>query len=371
MVWDFKRNEIMTNSTDTIFKNAFTDNSNILNNLNDVICSFSSKLDFYEIESEFFDAISSIIPAHGTAIYLFKPFTYQPDYISGIGVEKDFLSFYEKRGREIDPLKRWIIKNHSPNHSQLLLGLEGWRNHPLYDIVKTAGLDFGMQAPITSGNDIIGSINLGRMFSEGSFKKQDLLTVSILSHFLNLALGRAVGNNCIKEYNLRYCNDIDNMKQAMVITDKDSNINYINRAAQDTIIRYFSFDNPNTEFSNQLKKLSNGNRETVINNLKLRRCIFPGLKDQQNLVFIDENPIHAMNSSVQETFSTREMDVLHLIEKGMQNKEIAEKLFISVNTIKYHLNNMYGKMGVTSRTELICKIYNLNKRSFTKSLIKN
>jgi len=350
-------------------KNILNKNSDILTNLNDVICSFSTKLDFYEIETEFFNSISSIIPAHATAIYLFKSLKDQPDYISGIGVDNDFLSFYEKRGREIDPLKRWIIKNQSPNQSQLLLGLEGWQSHPVFDVVKTAGIDFAMQAPIISGNDIIGSINFGRAFSEGAFKEQDLLTISILSHFLNLALGKAIGNNFIKEYNLKYCNDIDNMQQAMLITDKDSNIHYINRAAQDTIIRYFCYEKPNTEFSNQLQKISNKNSDIVLNNLKLRRCLLPGLGSPKTMVFIDENLTSSINSSIQKLLTTREIEVLHLVEKGMHNKEIAEKLFISVNTVKRHLDNMYGKVGVTSRTELISKCYKLNNESLTRSLI--
>jgi len=352
-----------------IIKNSVIDNSDILNNLNDIICSFSSKLDFYEAESEFFSSVSSIIPAHATAIYLFKSLKDQPDYISGIGVDNDFLSFYEKRGREIDPLKKWIIKNQSPNQSQLLFGLEGWQSHPVFDVVKTAGIDFAMQAPIINGNDIIGSINFGRSFSEGTFKEQDLLTISILSHFLNLALGRAVGNDFVKEYNLKYCNSIDNMQQAMLITDEDSNIQYINRAAQNTIIRYFSYEKPDTKFSNQLQKISNKNSEIVLNNLKLRRCLLPSLGKPKTMVFINENPTSSMNSSIKEFLTKREIDVLHLVEKGMPNKEIAEKLFISVNTVKRHLDNMYGKIGVTSRTELISKCYKLNNESLTKSLV--
>jgi len=56
--------------------------------------------------------------------------------------------------------------------------------------------------------------------------------------------------------------------------------------------------------------------------------------------------------------STREMEIIKLVSEGMKNKEIAEKLFISEETVKKHLNNVYRKMGVNSRFELIAKIYN-------------
>jgi DNA-binding NarL/FixJ family response regulator len=49
--------------------------------------------------------------------------------------------------------------------------------------------------------------------------------------------------------------------------------------------------------------------------------------------------------------SEREVDVLTLIANGCTNQEIAADLAISENTVRYHLKNIYGKLGVTNRTE--------------------
>jgi DNA-binding CsgD family transcriptional regulator len=342
-----------------IFKNNSIDNGEILSNLNDVVCSFSGKSEFFEIESEFFSSISSIIPAHATAIYLFKSLQKKPDYISGKGVDKDFLSYYEKKGREIDPLKNWIMNKRSPNLSQVLLGLKGWQHHPVYDVVKTASIDFAMQAPIVSGNEIIGSLNFGRSFSEGEFKKHDLLTISILSHFLGLAIMRSFGKNSIAEYNAMFYKGIDNMKQSMIVTDSNRNINYANHAAMGTIIRHFGKEKTITEFIN---RLGEDCEITNIDNLQLRTFPLPGSKNKQSIVFLDDNPPPSVNRTVQEMLTSREIDVLMQVERGLQNKEIAEKLFISVNTVKRHLDNMYGKFNVSSRTQLISKFYYLNSK---------
>jgi len=57
----------------------------------------------------------------------------------------------------------------------------------------------------------------------------------------------------------------------------------------------------------------------------------------------------------EEPLSDRELEVLKLAAKGMSNKDIAEKLFLSVRTVKAHLSTIFNKVNVASRTEAIVK----------------
>jgi two-component system nitrate/nitrite response regulator NarL len=51
--------------------------------------------------------------------------------------------------------------------------------------------------------------------------------------------------------------------------------------------------------------------------------------------------------------SSRELDVIALIVAGYTNKDLAQKLGITENTAKHHLTNIFDKLGVSSRTELL------------------
>jgi LuxR family maltose regulon positive regulatory protein len=56
-----------------------------------------------------------------------------------------------------------------------------------------------------------------------------------------------------------------------------------------------------------------------------------------------------------EPLSERELDVLHGIAKGLTNQEIAQQLYISERTVKWHASNIYGKLQVSNRTEAVVK----------------
>ena len=54
-----------------------------------------------------------------------------------------------------------------------------------------------------------------------------------------------------------------------------------------------------------------------------------------------------------EPLTTREVEVLKLIEAGCSNEDIAGQLVISIPTVKRHISNIYGKLGVKSRTQAL------------------
>jgi DNA-binding CsgD family transcriptional regulator len=54
-----------------------------------------------------------------------------------------------------------------------------------------------------------------------------------------------------------------------------------------------------------------------------------------------------------EPLNERELEVLGRMAAGRSNQEIADELFLSVNTVKWHARNAYGKLGVGRRTQAV------------------
>ncbi|MGH2599637.1 MAG: LuxR C-terminal-related transcriptional regulator, partial [Dehalococcoidia bacterium] len=68
----------------------------------------------------------------------------------------------------------------------------------------------------------------------------------------------------------------------------------------------------------------------------------------------------ATEGRLPEPLSNRELEVLALIAAGESNAEIAGRLFVSVTTVKTHVNNLYRKLGARSRTQAVARARDLD-----------
>lgn len=90
-----------------------------------------------------------------------------------------------------------------------------------------------------------------------------------------------------------------------------------------------------------------------------------GSYSRRLLIVLDE-PAQSASSPVQagegltESLTARELEILRLMAVGMRNQEIAEQLFISPSTVKRHIANAYGKLGVSHRTEAVARANEMN-----------
>ncbi len=62
---------------------------------------------------------------------------------------------------------------------------------------------------------------------------------------------------------------------------------------------------------------------------------------------------------LQEVISLRERDVLELVAQGLSNREIAQVLVLSVDTVKRHMSNIFSKLNVHSRIQAVVQARSL------------
>jgi LuxR family maltose regulon positive regulatory protein len=79
------------------------------------------------------------------------------------------------------------------------------------------------------------------------------------------------------------------------------------------------------------------------------------------LAYIDSPPDKLFRSDqLYEALSERELEVLNLVAKGYSNRQIAEALYVTLGTVKKHLNNIFGKLQVKNRTQAVASARELN-----------
>lgn len=68
-----------------------------------------------------------------------------------------------------------------------------------------------------------------------------------------------------------------------------------------------------------------------------------------------QGPVELPGPATNTVLTTKETEVVQFLNKGLSNREIALQMNVTEKTVKFHLTNVYRKLGVKSRTQLIAK----------------
>ena len=98
------------------------------------------------------------------------------------------------------------------------------------------------------------------------------------------------------------------------------------------------------------------------------RLMRPKVETQVETIIV-EKEVHVVATPAKEVneaervklgLSARELEVLALMAEGLSNQEIAERLFVSLNTVKTHTSNLFEKLDVKRRTQAVGKAKELH-----------
>lgn len=97
--------------------------------------------------------------------------------------------------------------------------------------------------------------------------------------------------------------------------------------------------------------------------------------NEKNVVHVElsrtneQSDPHKLERAIEELgLSPREQEVLDLIIEGLNNRNIAEKLFISEHTVKNHITRIFQKLNVSDRVQAISKVYHLKYNEVTSRI---
>lgn len=124
----------------------------------------------------------------------------------------------------------------------------------------------------------------------------------------------------------------------------------------DLLKKFQESDIPPAEYLFLEEKLARLNQEILWKQLKQSRWMNFGLTALVILLaFLVFFQVRKQRKPVLPELSKQETLVRNLILEGKSNKEIANELFISLSTVKSHITNIYGKLNVGNRQELLQK----------------
>ncbi len=78
-----------------------------------------------------------------------------------------------------------------------------------------------------------------------------------------------------------------------------------------------------------------------------------GAKNQPSLELLSIEEENNQEQPLAEELSAREIEILQLLSSGLSNRDIADRLYLSTGTVKWHTSNIYGKLGVKNRTHAV------------------
>ncbi|MDR2800814.1 MAG: LuxR C-terminal-related transcriptional regulator [Desulfovibrio sp.] len=349
---------------------------------------------------ELFDAylrcITGLISSDSCGFYVYGKDGEKVTGVGSIGVEKRFLDLYEKKGRAIDPMLARVKTERTICCSDQLMNLKEWHAHPAFEIFGPQRMDYIMDAPLYLSGHVAGTLHFSRTIRNRPFGPSEVRTVEILSRFVELGMSNALRYSDLKRDGEVFRQALHCSPEAMVIVGRGGEVRFMNRSAGEmfaglgegagedavqSLIRTGANLLGTADGSGELEdgrkfarteddlgalcveREGAGEAVTFLpvekGGLRVGMCPLPGSADLL-LAFPRKAERHLL-PVWEQALSNREKDILHMAAKGMRNREIAAAAFVSVNTVKRHLDNMYAKLNVSGRTSLVAKAFGLSE----------
>jgi DNA-binding CsgD family transcriptional regulator len=297
------------------------------------------------------------------------------------GIESKFFPMFKNYYHKLDPFYKIlssnptptvVVRDHSKNKGKLV--------EYYSDFLKPQRINHQLSIYLKSKGRFLGVLGLYRPPNASEFSLLDQAKANMLAPYL----GGALENALILEQKIKQDAIIDTITtdssyKGIIVLDESLDLIYCNDHAS----RFFSCQTPPRRkqrlpaiqlpeeiylhCKDLLRKTSTGENSVLPQKLFELHCQTNNIKLPLHLRMIThlkKKPLlllrftpreckrNLLNRIQQYGLSQRQAEIVCLLSKGLTNKEIGSKLFISRYTVENHLKAIYTKMSVKNRTEL-------------------
>jgi DNA-binding CsgD family transcriptional regulator/PAS domain-containing protein len=330
--------------------------------------AMQTALTIEDVEQAFIAAAGQVIPAGGFGLYRIEPDSGQMLRVKA-QVEVDFLDDYESYGRRDDPVLEFVLRQRSAIDSTRVAPKARWDRTGACTALSVGGYYHSLEAPVLVSGMLHSTINFARAKGQPAFSEADLVSARMAGEQLGLATERALRYEAADQRATVLEDVLDRVPQALVVTDLDGQVIFRNRAAHNHAP--FAAGSPSlideriieamSEFRTFGKRIytraafdRRTNKQVIVKSIRL-----PDRHDAAvTLVFAcaDGSAVPAWD-----VLSRREQEIAELVSQGLTNKQIAERAFVSENTVKQHLKRVFSKTDVRNRAELMQRIWTASR----------
>jgi DNA-binding CsgD family transcriptional regulator len=323
------------------------------------------------LRTAYLRAVPKVIEADVYGFYLLDT-RLEPTGVFTLEAPAEFLTKYELKGRREDPILAHLIQRREPAHQRSVLGTKQWARHSLGRLMRDWDLEHSLQGPLVARKGIVGTLNFARKCGRPPFSTDDLRTLRYVCRQISAVLGRTT--HLTDDYaNARMLQDaLDVIEVPLLVTRGWHAVEYANRQARLCLLQASTHDTVvgmKQEIVGPLRRnverLDTGDEQLVevhapvgavdgVSYVVQTRSLSPAENLYITVLLPQENGPLEVGIRKDIVLSNREREILSLLVQGLNNREIASRLFISENTVKDHLKRLYRKAGVSSRLRLAC-----------------
>ena len=336
--------------------------------------SVHGSLELDQLGARYVQAIPDLIPANAYGFYLLNAPSGRLIRVAVEGGVERYVRRYEQSGYLVDPLFRSITSGGRPIHEAQLFSEGEWQRQPLRKALTMRRLVRMLEAPILGDGQTVGTLFFTRRPDEPPFSQSDCRLLEVVCSHVRAAVSNALDYQEAQQSRDLAQGVLQVIGAALVLSDRVGNIRFANRQAE-TFLTVgadggATRDRLRNAWRTNLTSLTTGGAPSAVSLVDLpatlvgvRACMLlksmrvPGSPDTVATFIYEQAGTTLDMGHVVDVLPNRERQVLELVAEGMTNKEIAQRLYVSSNTVKYHLKRLFATFGVSSRAELLSKAF--------------